>query len=127
MSLEELHRLAMSSVQSFAEPPVRIVRNADLATVAPIILRSVPHLDGWEPSAVTLQGDAIHAMTPMASVGAETALRDASLLTTFLVKADKEGSSVFDAVSHYEEETRGYANSIVQLSKQISETAGSDS
>jgi 2-polyprenyl-6-methoxyphenol hydroxylase-like FAD-dependent oxidoreductase len=58
----------------------------------------------WQATNVTLVGDAIHAVTPGPPVGANTALRDAMLLTRALsfVQANRIGLS--NAVAAYEAE-----------------------
>ena len=58
----------------------------------------------WQATNVTLIGDAIHAVTPGPPVGANTALRDAMLLTRALsfVQANRVG--LRNAVAAYEAE-----------------------
>jgi 2-polyprenyl-6-methoxyphenol hydroxylase-like FAD-dependent oxidoreductase len=58
----------------------------------------------WQATNVTLVGDAIHAVTPGPPVGADTALRDAMLLTRALsfVQANRVG--LRNAVAAYETE-----------------------
>jgi 2-polyprenyl-6-methoxyphenol hydroxylase-like FAD-dependent oxidoreductase len=72
----------------------------------------MPHLPDWTPSRVTLLGDAIHNMTPMAGIGANTALRDAGQLRQAL-SADTDPVS---GVGSYETAMRRYANEALQLS-----------
>ncbi|WP_431924415.1 FAD-dependent oxidoreductase [Nonomuraea jabiensis] len=59
-------------------------------------------VEPWQPSAVTLLGDAIHAMPPNRGSGANTALQDAGRLCRYLV----DGRPLLDAVATYEEEMR---------------------
>jgi salicylate hydroxylase len=68
----------------------------------------------WPPSRVTLLGDAIHNMTPMAGIGANTALRDASLLRDKLAQA-RPGSLV-TVIGEYEAAMRDYGFAAVRLS-----------
>jgi 2-polyprenyl-6-methoxyphenol hydroxylase-like FAD-dependent oxidoreductase len=108
-------------------PSVRaLVARTDPATVAPVVLRGVPTLTEWSPSAVTLLGDAVHAMTPMAGVGANTALRDAAELRRALLEVAGGQRDLVGAVGRYERRMRGYANEALTLSTRNARTAGSD-
>lgn len=59
-------------------------------------------IDPWQPTAVTLLGDAVHAMPPNRGSGANTALQDAARLCRHLAGAQP----LLDAVATYEEEMR---------------------
>ena len=74
----------------------------------------MPVLQSWTPSNVTVLGDAIHNMTPMAGLGANTALRDASVLRRKLIAAASSGT--VGAIASYEDEMREYANKAVGMS-----------
>jgi 2-polyprenyl-6-methoxyphenol hydroxylase-like FAD-dependent oxidoreductase len=74
---ERLRDLVANRIAGWAPPLRGLVAATDPGTVAPVGLRSMPALTAWPPSDVTLLGDAIHNMTPMAGIGANTALRDA--------------------------------------------------
>ena len=65
-------------------------------------------VDPWDEPAVTLLGDAIHTMTPGRGEGANTALRDAALLTALLSKAVTGHTSLAAAKRRYETEMLGY-------------------
>ncbi|KIX97411.1 uncharacterized protein Z520_06863 [Fonsecaea multimorphosa CBS 102226] len=125
LSPSQLCDMALSGVQGWAAPLVTVVRDADLSTVSPIVLRSMPHLSPWETNSVSLLGDAIHNMTPMAGVGANIALRDAQVLTDLLIDAHRGSTSILDALATYEDRMRQYANAAVALSRQIAEGASS--
>ncbi|MFJ9351091.1 FAD-dependent monooxygenase [Streptomyces sp. NPDC101237] len=71
---------------------------------------------------MTLVGDAIHNMTPMAGVGANTALRDAAALRRALARGDWH--RLEQAVAGYEEEMRSYANPAVAASLRNARNAG---
>jgi 2-polyprenyl-6-methoxyphenol hydroxylase-like FAD-dependent oxidoreductase len=70
----------------------------------------MPNLKPWKSSNVTLLGDAIHNMTPMAGMGANTALRDAEVLTRCLIDVTAGRLELVNAVRLYEAEMRAYAN-----------------
>ena len=72
-----------------------------------------PDIPEWPPSKhVTLIGDAMHLMSPTAGIGANTALRDAALLSKTLAE---KGMGV-DAVGSYERSMREYARQAVIMS-----------
>jgi 2-polyprenyl-6-methoxyphenol hydroxylase-like FAD-dependent oxidoreductase len=74
----------------------------------------MPTLEPWEPSNVTLLGDAIHNMTPMAGIGANTALRDAAELAEALLNQDT--TDLTARIGAYEQNMREYANQALALS-----------
>ncbi|TAQ87204.1 hypothetical protein B7494_g4445 [Chlorociboria aeruginascens] len=65
-----------------------------------------------EESKVTLMGDAIHAMSPTAGLGATTALRDAEVLSRCL---EEDGVGIA-ALRRYESEMRIYAQDAIKSS-----------
>src|SRR5207248_7571036 len=64
--------------------------------------RSVP-LEHWQTSNITLLGDAIHVM-PANGSGANSALRDASLLARSLIAVASQGTPQHQALHDYEVE-----------------------
>jgi 2-polyprenyl-6-methoxyphenol hydroxylase-like FAD-dependent oxidoreductase len=65
---------------------------------------------------VTLIGDAIHSMTPYRGIGANVALRDASVLCSNLIAALKGERTIQEAVRDYEEKMRVYGFAAVRAS-----------
>jgi len=111
-----LRDLALSRMDGWADGLRTLVAGADPATVDTVTLRSMPRLTPWPASQVTLLGDAIHNMTPMAGIGANTALRDASVLRDALVEVAAGRRELVAAVAEYEEQMRTYANRAIRLS-----------
>ena len=72
----------------------------------------------WTPSRVTVLGDAVHGMPPAGGNGANTALRDAALLTRQLSQAAGGQRSLLDAIGEYEAEMREYGFQAVDLAMQ---------
>jgi 2-polyprenyl-6-methoxyphenol hydroxylase-like FAD-dependent oxidoreductase len=70
----------------------------------------------WPATRVTLLGDAIHAMSPSRGSGANTALRDAALLTSELTAAARGDKSVVQAITEYEQQMRDYGFAAVRAS-----------
>ncbi|HBP5563368.1 TPA: FAD-dependent monooxygenase [Pseudomonas aeruginosa] len=109
-------------------PDIKLmVSKSEVSTIAAVPLRSMPKLDPWQPSNVTLIGDAIHNMTPMAGAGANTALRDAQLLRDKLVEVITGRKQLITAIAEYEATMRHYANHVVGWSRKFAEGANSSS
>ncbi|GAB9464974.1 Cercosporin toxin biosynthesis protein [Globisporangium polare] len=70
-----------------------------------------PNIKIWQPSAVTLMGDAVHTMAP-AGIGCNTALQDARIL----VKNFKEHGVCVDAIASYERRMREYGREGINVS-----------
>jgi 2-polyprenyl-6-methoxyphenol hydroxylase-like FAD-dependent oxidoreductase len=75
----------------------------------PLRIRTSEPIPQWQTSNITLLGDAIHTMTPGRGVGANTALRDARLLTSNLIKARDGKLTLPEAVHDYETAMTAYA------------------
>ena len=58
---------ALEGVASWHPALVETIRRRDTATVQPLTLRSC--VPAWEPSDVTVVGDAVHAMSPALGIG----------------------------------------------------------
>jgi 2-polyprenyl-6-methoxyphenol hydroxylase-like FAD-dependent oxidoreductase len=74
---------------------------------------------------VTLLGDAIHNMTPMAGIGANTALRDADLLRRQLIAVANGEQELLPALHEYEQRMRDYGFAAVKQSLRNARQAGS--
>jgi salicylate hydroxylase len=93
-----------------------LVAGSDPATVNAFPIKSAAIVKPWLTGPVTLLGDAIHSMTPMAGVGANTALRDADLLRRTLIAVRDGRSGLIPAVGGYEREMLDYGFAAVRLS-----------
>ncbi|MDG4827591.1 NAD(P)/FAD-dependent oxidoreductase [Asanoa sp. WMMD1127] len=100
-----------------------LVGRSDPATVHALRVRSAAPVDPWPTGRVTLLGDAIHNMTPMAGVGANTALRDADLLRRELIAARAGERPLVDAIGRYEREMLRYGFAAVRQSLRNAEQA----
>ncbi|MGI5127615.1 FAD-dependent oxidoreductase [Pseudonocardia sp. CA-107938] len=88
----------------------RIYAECDPATVAPLVVQQSRTVDPWPSSAVTVLGDAVHNMSPVGGLGANTALRDAAELARQLI-AVRNGAPLVPSIGAYEQRMRewGYA------------------
>jgi 2-polyprenyl-6-methoxyphenol hydroxylase-like FAD-dependent oxidoreductase len=88
-----------------------LVSIADEDTISVFPFRTSPRLTAWEPSVVTLLGDAIHSMPPTAGAGANTALHDANALRLALLS----DMPLVEAIGTYEAAMRPYAQKYVDV------------
>ncbi len=135
LDAEALTRIVDERLRDWAPEFRTLVSRSDPATVNAFRVKSAtvvvpPHPSGWGfklPAAsdknvelstgrVTLLGDAVHSMTPMAGVGANTALRDAALLNRELAAAFRGETPLLTAIERYEREMLTYGFAAVRLS-----------
>jgi salicylate hydroxylase len=119
-----LHQLVLDRTDAWAPGIRTMITNSDHATVGPVVIRSMLPVDPWPSTRVTLLGDAIHNMTPMAGIGANTALRDAALLADRLAAAGADG--LVPAIAGYEREMLDYGFAAVRTSLRNARQATSD-
>ncbi|MFE9401931.1 FAD-dependent oxidoreductase [Streptomyces sp. NPDC006530] len=101
----------------------RLVAESDPATVRASRMRALEPVEPWPPGRVTLLGDAAHGMTALGGTGADTALRDARLLSGSLARR----RDVVRAVGAYETEMRVYGFDAVARSLRDTRSATTDS
>jgi 2-polyprenyl-6-methoxyphenol hydroxylase-like FAD-dependent oxidoreductase len=124
-SAADLRRLVATRVGSWDDRIPELVTCTGTDTVAPVVLRSTGELARRDATPVTLLGDAAHTMSPMAGVGAATALRDADALRRALV-ADGP-ARLTERIAAYEDEMRAYANEALRTSTRNTRNAASRS
>jgi 2-polyprenyl-6-methoxyphenol hydroxylase-like FAD-dependent oxidoreductase len=105
----ELQRLVLDLTGDWHPSFRRIFALGDPDSSFPLRIRTSEPIPPWPTTSVTLLGDAIHTMTPGRGVGANTALRDARLLTRKLVEARDGQRPLQEAVHDYEATMTGYA------------------
>ena len=99
----------------------QMVAETEPCAVTAIPLQTATPVAGWQTSNVTLLGDAIHTMTPLQGLGANTALRDASVLCHALTRVNAGQSGLLPALRDYEVAMRLYAFAAVRQSLQQTE------
>ena len=88
-----------------------IVERVELESMFAIPFGRLDPVDAWEPSRVTLIGDAIHAMLPTLGMGANLSLRDSGALCERLCARD----DVVAAIGEYEAEMREVAYPFMRM------------
>lgn len=112
----QLHARAMTLLSNWHPDLQRIVAGADVGATFRIPIRSSRRIDPWPASRITFLGDAVHVMTPAGGIGANTALRDAALLSQQLGECARGTLSLLDSVANYETSMREYAFAAVDRS-----------
>jgi len=124
MKLEAPARLALAMQMTDGwHPNLRaLIRASYLSTTFALDVRTSVPVEPWPASNVTVLGDAIHLMTPGRGVGANTALRDAQLLGSQLVRVARGELELVDAVAGYEAQMRRYGfHAVAESRKQFDE------
>jgi 2-polyprenyl-6-methoxyphenol hydroxylase-like FAD-dependent oxidoreductase len=118
MSGPQLHRVVQRRTASWHPDLRKLFALADPTTCFPLDIRTSVPIEQWDTTNVTLLGDAIHTMTPGRGVGANTALRDARLLTRNLTAARDGRTTVLRAIREYETKMLAYSTVAVKASLQ---------
>jgi 2-polyprenyl-6-methoxyphenol hydroxylase-like FAD-dependent oxidoreductase len=105
----QLHGTAVAFTSGWHPALRRLLTLADINATFAIPIQSSQRVPPWPSSRITFLGDAIHAMTPAGGIGANTALRDAELLSYSLAHADTNSISLDHAIETYEAAMREYA------------------
>jgi 2-polyprenyl-6-methoxyphenol hydroxylase-like FAD-dependent oxidoreductase len=92
-----------------------LVARVDLASVFVIPFGFLEPAPPWEPSRVTLVGDAAHAMLPTLGLGANLALRDAAHLLDQLSAAARGEVALVPAIGSYEQGMRDYVYPFMRM------------
>jgi 2-polyprenyl-6-methoxyphenol hydroxylase-like FAD-dependent oxidoreductase len=125
MSGEALTRLILDKTADWAPGLRDLIGGSDSTTVNVVRVRSATPIDAWPTGPVTLLGDAIHNMTPMGGIGANTALRDADLLRRQLIAVSRGEQQLIPAVHAYEAEMLEIGFAAVKRSLRNARQAGS--
>ncbi|WP_394616702.1 FAD-dependent oxidoreductase [Lentzea sp. JNUCC 0626] len=104
---QDLQAEVLRRITKWSPDLTRIVEASPPETISEWRLRSSKPISRWQPTNVTVLGDAIHAMTPMRGIGANIALKDARLLARCIA----EGG---DAIARYEKEMYDYGFAAVR-------------
>jgi 2-polyprenyl-6-methoxyphenol hydroxylase-like FAD-dependent oxidoreductase len=121
----DLQEMVLDRTTGWAPALRELIGGSDPATVNALRVRSSTRVDPWQTGRVTLLGDAIHNMTPMAGIGANTALRDADVLCRQLIAVASGERELVPALHEYEERMRDYGFAAVKRSLRNARQAGS--
>ncbi|XTZ18806.1 FAD-dependent oxidoreductase [Micromonospora echinospora] len=123
---DDLVHLALQLTRGWHPHLRELLARSDPGSCLPIKVATSEPVPPWKPSTVTLLGDAIHTMTPGRGVGANTALRDATLLCRQLTTAAAGDKPLLEAVGDYEAQMLPYGFARVADSLKNNGTNGDD-
>jgi 2-polyprenyl-6-methoxyphenol hydroxylase-like FAD-dependent oxidoreductase len=122
LSGDILQKLAADLVRDWDPALRRMVDECAPASMVAMRFRQSTLVDPWPSSTVTVLGDAIHNMTPVGGLGANSALRDAAALAKQLL-AVRDGAALVPAIAAYEKQMRGWGYTAVRESTENAERA----
>ncbi|GAA3586319.1 FAD-dependent monooxygenase [Amycolatopsis ultiminotia] len=111
---QELMDLILGMTEDWHPNYRELIRLTDPSTCFPINIMTSKPIPLWEPTNITLIGDAIHTMTPGRGVGANTALRDAALLAKNLTAVRDGEMKLMEAIHDYEAQMVEYGFAAVK-------------
>jgi 2-polyprenyl-6-methoxyphenol hydroxylase-like FAD-dependent oxidoreductase len=113
---ERLREIVSGRMKGWHDDLKRVLAETDQRTIGAFAFFSSKPVKAWASSNVTLLGDAIHNMTPAGGVGANTALRDAALLSRKLAAVAHGNGNLLAAVHDYEAAMLDYGFAAVKKS-----------
>jgi 2-polyprenyl-6-methoxyphenol hydroxylase-like FAD-dependent oxidoreductase len=122
----KLVQTALDATRNWHPDLRRILELSDPDDAFPLRIATSAPVEPWQTTNITLLGDAIHTMTPGQGVGANTALRDATLLTRELTAAAREKKPLLGAIADYEAKMLPYGTARVADSLKNNGTSGDD-
>ena len=114
---DALRQIVLGMIADWHPQFHRLVRAADVSTIAALPIRTSVPVPPWPTRNITLLGDAIHSMTPYRGIGANVALRDAALLCRNLAAAHRGETTLLEAIRAYESEMLVYGFDAVRTSR----------
>jgi 2-polyprenyl-6-methoxyphenol hydroxylase-like FAD-dependent oxidoreductase len=125
MGPAELHAKAAKMIKSWNRNLRILQSQAEIDETFLVHIRSSEPTPAWQPSRVTVLGDAIHAMSPARGSGANTALQDAGNLCGALTgAAAQDGAGLLKAIGEYEAQMREYGYAAVEASRRAEAEMG---
>jgi salicylate hydroxylase len=113
---QSVHGQMVDAVSGW-HPALRgLVERIELGTMFASNFMRLDPTPPWEPSNVTLVGDAIHAMLPTMGMGGNTSLRDAAVLADKLAGAQRGELDLKTAIGAYEDDMRAFAYPVMEMS-----------
>jgi 2-polyprenyl-6-methoxyphenol hydroxylase-like FAD-dependent oxidoreductase len=113
---ERLREIVSGRMSGWHGDLKRVLAETDQRMINAFPFFSSKPVQAWTSSNVTLLGDAIHNMTPAGGVGANTALRDAALLSRKLAAVTHGDGNLPDVVHDYEKAMLDYGFAAVKKS-----------
>jgi 2-polyprenyl-6-methoxyphenol hydroxylase-like FAD-dependent oxidoreductase len=100
----------------------RLVGAWTTPSLVPLRISTARRLGDMPTGPVTLIGDAVHPMSPVLAMGANTAIRDAAELTTELAAVVAGSCNLLDAIANYQSRMIAYAQAIVVASRETGQS-----
>ncbi len=110
-----LQESMLEAVSGWHPAAQALVRGLDLDSVFAIPFGFLEPAENWEPSRVTVVGDAAHGMLPTLGMGANLALNDAALLTEQLDRYGRGEVDLLEAIGTYEAQMRDIAYPVLRM------------
>jgi 2-polyprenyl-6-methoxyphenol hydroxylase-like FAD-dependent oxidoreductase len=109
-------RESMLSVLDGWHPAARaVVAGMDPDSIFAIPFGYLDPAEDWEPSRVTVAGDAAHGMLPTLGMGANLSLNDAALLVEQLERVGRGEADLVAAIARYEQQMRETSYPILRM------------
>jgi 2-polyprenyl-6-methoxyphenol hydroxylase-like FAD-dependent oxidoreductase len=105
----------LAAVQGWHPAALRLVAGMEPDSIFAIPFGFLEPAENWEPSRVTIVGDAAHGMLPTLGMGANLSLNDAALLTEQLDRVGRGEVELLEAIGTYEAQMRETAYPILRM------------
>jgi len=111
----DLKESMLTALEGWHPAARAIVAGLDPASMFAIPFGFLEPAEDWEPSRVTVVGDAAHGMLPTLGMGANLSLNDAALLVDQLDRAGRGEADLLAAIGTYEAQMRESAYPILRM------------